>query len=147
MYKISVVWIAILLSCVTQVCAQEVRVSGECVGVKVYTDGLLITDTVTLTETSGRKVDIASGYGIKKGDIIKKVNGQDAVGAKTVSDALTSGDVSLTLLRNGKEFDVTEETIRRDLDLPKDCPVIPFSAEKGTGRDDLVRIILDAVNA
>lgn len=39
------------------------------------------------------------------------------------------------------------ETIRADLDLPEDCPVIPFSAEKGTGRDDLVRIILDAVNA
>ena len=39
------------------------------------------------------------------------------------------------------------ETIRADLNLPEDCPVIPFSAEKGTGRDDLVRIILDAVNA
>ena len=39
------------------------------------------------------------------------------------------------------------ETIRADLNLPEDCPVIPFSAEKGTGRDDLVRIILDTVNA
>ena len=107
MYKISAVWLAILMCCVTQVSAQKVTVSGECVGVKVYTDGLLITDTVTLTETNGKKVDIASGYGIKKGDIIKKVNGKTAVGAKTVSDALTSGDVSLTLLRNGKEFDVT----------------------------------------
>ena len=38
------------------------------------------------------------------------------------------------------------ETIRADLDLPEDCPVIPFSAEKGTGRDELVRIILDCVN-
>ena len=36
-------------------------------------------------------------------------------------------------------------TIRRDLALPEDCIVIPFSAEKGTGKDDLVRIILDAV--
>lgn len=107
MYKISAVWLAILMCCVTQVSAQKVTVSGECVGVKVYTDGLLITDTVTLTETNGKKVDIASGYGIKKGDIIKKVNGKTAVGAKTVYDALTSGDVSLTLLRNGKEFDVT----------------------------------------
>ena len=107
MYKITAVWFAILISCVTQVCAQEVRVSGECVGVKVYTDGLLITDTVTLTETNGRKVNIASGYGIKKGDIIKKVNGNTAVNAKSISDALKFGDVSLTLLRNGKEFDVT----------------------------------------
>ena len=35
--------------------------------------------------------------------------------------------------------------IREDLELPEDCPVIPFSAEKGTGRDDLVRLILNAV--
>lgn len=36
-------------------------------------------------------------------------------------------------------------TIREDLELPESCPVIPFSAEKGTGRDDLVRLILSAV--
>lgn len=34
------------------------------------------------------------------------------------------------------------EVIRQDLELPESCPVIPFSAEKGTGRDDLVRLIL-----
>lgn len=34
--------------------------------------------------------------------------------------------------------------IRQDLELPDECPVIPFSAEKGTGRDDLVKLILAA---
>ena len=34
------------------------------------------------------------------------------------------------------------EIIRNDLELPEDCPVIPFSAEKGNGRDDLIRLIL-----
>lgn len=33
--------------------------------------------------------------------------------------------------------------IREDLELPEDCPVIPFSAEKGDGRDELVRYILE----
>ena len=37
------------------------------------------------------------------------------------------------------------EIIRRDLNLPEACPVIPFSAEKGDGRDVLVRHILNAV--
>lgn len=37
------------------------------------------------------------------------------------------------------------EVIRRDLGLPEDCPVIPFSAEKGDGREELVRQILAAV--
>ena len=37
------------------------------------------------------------------------------------------------------------QTIKEDLELPEDCPIIPFSAEKGIGRDDLVRYILSAV--
>lgn len=38
-------------------------------------------------------------------------------------------------------------TIREDLELPEDCSIIPFSAEKGDGRDELVRLILNTVNA
>lgn len=37
------------------------------------------------------------------------------------------------------------ETIRSDLDLPENCQLIPFSAEKGTGRDELVQTILAAI--
>ena len=37
------------------------------------------------------------------------------------------------------------KTICEDLSLPESCPVIPFSAEKGDGRDELVRWILRAV--
>ena len=36
------------------------------------------------------------------------------------------------------------QTIREDLELPEDCPVIPFSAEKGNGKDELIRFIVDA---
>ena len=36
------------------------------------------------------------------------------------------------------------EVIRRDLELPEECPIIPFSAEKGDGRDALVKLILQA---
>ena len=35
------------------------------------------------------------------------------------------------------------EIIRQDLALPEDCIVIPFSAEKGDGRDDLVKQIVN----
>jgi len=38
------------------------------------------------------------------------------------------------------------ETIRNDLELPEDCPIIPFSAEKGSGRDELVKCIIEAAN-
>ena len=39
------------------------------------------------------------------------------------------------------------KTIREDLELPEDCPIIPFSAEKGTGRDELMRYILSTVES
>ena len=35
-------------------------------------------------------------------------------------------------------------TIRQDLELPEECPLIPFSAEKGTGKDELIKHILAA---
>lgn len=34
------------------------------------------------------------------------------------------------------------KVIREDLELPEDCILLPFSAEKGTGRDDLVKLVL-----
>lgn len=36
------------------------------------------------------------------------------------------------------------KVIREDLELPEECILIPFSAEKGTGRDDLVKLVLKA---
>jgi len=36
-------------------------------------------------------------------------------------------------------------TIREDLELPEDVRIIPFSAEKGTGREELVQVILSYV--
>lgn len=44
------------------------------------------------------------------------------------------------------ELEPNLKTIRQDLELPDTCPVIPFSAEKGDGREVLVKQILAAVN-
>ena len=33
------------------------------------------------------------------------------------------------------------EIIRQDLELPENCPVIPFSAEKGIGKTELISAI------
>ena len=43
------------------------------------------------------------------------------------------------------EIEPNLATIREDLELPDTCPIIPFSAEKGTGREELIRYILAAV--
>lgn len=41
------------------------------------------------------------------------------------------------------EIKTNLQTIREDLELPESCPLIPFSAEKGDGRDELMRLILN----
>jgi GTP-binding protein len=43
------------------------------------------------------------------------------------------------------EIEPNLQTIREDLELPEGTIVIPFSAEKGTGRDELVRLVVSAV--
>ncbi len=43
------------------------------------------------------------------------------------------------------ELEPNLKLIRQDLELPDTCLVIPFSAEKGDGRDALVKLILDTV--
>ena len=44
------------------------------------------------------------------------------------------------------QIDGNLQVIREDLELPDDCPVLPFSAEKGTGRDALIKLILSAAD-
>lgn len=43
------------------------------------------------------------------------------------------------------ELEPNLQTIREDLELPDVCKVIPFSAEKGTGKEELLRVILNVV--
>lgn len=45
------------------------------------------------------------------------------------------------------EIDTNLLTIRQDLETPEDCALIPFSAEKGTGRDELMQKILKVIHA
>ncbi|MFR1754814.1 MAG: ribosome biogenesis GTP-binding protein YihA/YsxC [Oscillospiraceae bacterium] len=44
-----------------------------------------------------------------------------------------------------REISSNLDQIRLDLELTQDCPVIPFSAEKGTGREELLACILQAI--
>ena len=43
------------------------------------------------------------------------------------------------------EIQPNMQRIRDDLELPEDCVVIPFSAQKGDGCDDLIKHILAAI--
>lgn len=97
---------AVLFSFSASVSAEEYVIpSGECIGVKMYTDGLIVVGTSDVTDLSGKNVSPAEESGIAKGDIIKKINGKDAVSNEMVSETLSSvsGDVTVTVETNGKE--------------------------------------------
>ena len=46
-----------------------------------------------------------------------------------------------------REIEPNMERIRRSLNLEEHTPLVPFSAEKGTGRDQLLALILEACKA
>ena len=45
------------------------------------------------------------------------------------------------------EWEPNVARIRETLELPEEVPVISFSAEKGTGKEELMAIILDHIQA
>ncbi len=85
--------------------AFEVVPSGECVGVKLYTDGLIVTDTATVTERDGSRKNPAKGCDIRRGDVIKQLNGTKLLSNDMLIEMLRTaqGDITLTVSRGGKE--------------------------------------------
>lgn len=89
--------------------AMEVIPSGECVGVKLYTDGLIVIDSSAITGNDGVTYDTARDHDIRKGDIITKINGKSAVSNEMLISEINAadGDITLTIKHGGKERDVT----------------------------------------
>lgn len=89
--------------------ALEVIPSGECVGVKMYTDGLIVVNTSELKDKNGKIKDIAQEYGIRKGDIIKGINGKNATSSHDFASIVANSqgrEIKLTLEREGQETEV-----------------------------------------
>ena len=83
--------------------------SGECIGVKMYTNGLIVTGITDVSCDDGKKICPADGAGIKPGDIITAVNGETAVSNEMLSETVNDsvGDVTLTVISDGEEHSVS----------------------------------------
>ncbi|MBE6685676.1 MAG: SpoIVB peptidase [Ruminococcaceae bacterium] len=88
-------------------CDKEVYVGGMPVGIKLYTDGILISGTSEV-DTKSRNVNPGELAGLKAGDIIKKINGNE-VGS--ISDVLNAAkdsggkEIPIKYERNGKLYE------------------------------------------
>ena len=65
--------------------------SGEIFGLRLFTEGVLIIKTETVDTAQGN-VSPCDMAGLKKGDIILKVDGQEVVSSNALSETLSRGD-------------------------------------------------------
>lgn len=81
---------------------------GETVGVKIYTEGLLVVGTDSVKEKSGKKVYPASRCGIKINDIILKADNIELTTTEQFSEIVSSrlSGVNLSVKRGNDCFDV-----------------------------------------
>ena len=91
----------------------EVIPSGECIGVKIFCDGIVIIGVSDFETNDARKVSPARDAGLKSGDIIKEINGKKILKTSFFTKELDSLNKSceLLVLRNGEEriFTVTPQ--------------------------------------
>ena len=77
---------------------------GNCIGVKLYTDGLVVVGTSSFKSSDSKMVFPAKYAGVNEGDIIKEINGEAISDSKKFSEIVTAnnGDaVLLTVDRDG----------------------------------------------
>lgn len=78
--------------------------SGEIFGLRLFTEGVLIIRTETVDTAQGN-VSPCDMAGLKKGDVILKVDGKSVVSSNALSDILSRGDKTafeIEYERNGK---------------------------------------------
>ena len=79
--------------------------SGEIFGLRLFTEGVLIIKTETVDTKTG-SVSPCEIAGLKKGDVILKVDGKEVVSSNALSETLSKGDKTVFTVeyeRNGKK--------------------------------------------
>jgi len=77
---------------------------GDVVGISIMSEGLLVTDTIELTNNDGKKITPAKKAGIKCGDRIISADGNPINSSEQLIDYVKdrNNDIVLTLKRNAK---------------------------------------------
>lgn len=96
---------------------QYVVLGGEIFGIKLFTDGVLVVDCESV-ESDGKTVNPAEKAGIKVGDIIKTVNGQNVYTNKALSDIIeksNGGALDVTVVRESNTMNVSFSSVKEDV--------------------------------
>lgn len=88
---------------------KTVAPGGMCIGVSLYTNGVIVAGNSDISCEGGKKVNPAMQAGLFDGDIITKVNGQQLQNARQLGQLVEeSGNrpLTLTVLRDNKNVEV-----------------------------------------
>lgn len=87
---------------------KKVIACGNSIGVKLYTDGVLVVELTDVETKDNKKISPAKNAGIKEGDFIKKLNGEKITNIQSLKEAIERAgekEVKISYLRSGKMKD------------------------------------------
>lgn len=87
--------------------AKRLVPSGEAIGIKLFTEGLLCVGVSELLDADGNIVNIASKYNINAGDIFISANGKKLETTEQLAQIVSESQgksIEMVLLRNGTEL-------------------------------------------
>ncbi len=82
--------------------ADYVIPSGRTVGIKIYADGVIVADVADFTDNRGHSVCPAREAGIRPGDVITEINGEEIESCEDFSRFEQPGELEISILRNGE---------------------------------------------
>jgi len=83
----------------------QVVPGGNIIGIKLFTKGAVVVSTDSFSDGL-REISPGLKSGIKPGDVIIAVNGEEVVSAQNLSSMVTSGHVNLTILRGNEKLNI-----------------------------------------
>lgn len=98
-----------------------VSLGGQPFGIRLYTDGLIVTDTDSV-ETALGKASPARDAGIMRGDIILTANGEPLTSSRQLSDIVAESAGKSLILTGRRESVSFRKTVTPAVDSASDAP-------------------------
>ena len=107
---------------------------GNAIGVKLFTDGILVVGLSEFHSDEGKLEAPAKKSGIKKGDLIKKINGKTVNKLEDfVYECENNNSVKLDVVRNGKKYVFNVECKKAKNDMKNKIGVWVRDSTAGIG--------------
>ena len=92
--------------------SQSICASGELIGMRIYNNGLIVTETKKIKTQDGKTISPAEEAGIMAGDVIVKVNGVFPQTSETVAQIIKEEENIIEIMRSHRKRTVVITPVR-----------------------------------